>query len=81
MFNNLGLTLKFYTSVTKTSKLKLRTFWGLIPTFVEVTGKKLSKGVLFGAPSWRELNAYDPKVSVRMYCANTSFTLVKLNTI
>ena len=42
-FNNLGLalgmTLKFYTSVTKGLKLKVRKFWGLIFTFVEVTGK------------------------------------------
>ena len=42
--NNLGLTpgtnLKFYTSVIKGLKLKVRRFWGLTPTFVEVTGKK-----------------------------------------
>ena len=40
MFNNLGLALdtnlKFYTSVEKGLKLKVRNFWGLIPTFVEV---------------------------------------------
>ena len=50
-FNNLGLALvmdlKFYTSVAKRSKLKLRKFWGLIPTFVEVTGEKL-----VGGPFW-----------------------------
>ena len=42
-FNNLvlalGTNLKFYTSVAKGLKLKVRKFWGLIPTFVEVTGK------------------------------------------
>ena len=38
------LTLKFYTSVAKELKLKFRKFWGLIPTFVEVTGEKLVKG-------------------------------------
>ena len=47
-FNNLGLALdtnlKFYTSVTKGLKLKARKFWGLIPTFVEVTGEKLFEG-------------------------------------
>ena len=47
-FNNLGLTLgtnlKFYTSVAKGLKLKVRKFWGLIPTFVEVTGEKLVGG-------------------------------------
>ena len=44
-FNNLGLALgtnlKFYASVAKGLKLKLRKFWRLIPTFVEVTGEKL----------------------------------------
>ena len=44
-FNKLGLTqgtnLKFYTSVIKGSKLKVRKFPGLIRTFVEVTGEKL----------------------------------------
>ena len=42
-FNNLGLTLgtnlKFYISVAKGLKLKVKMFLGLIPTFVEVTGK------------------------------------------
>ena len=33
----LGMTIKFYTSVAKSLKTKVRTFWGLIPTFVEVT--------------------------------------------
>ena len=44
-FNNLGLALgkilKFYTS--KELKLKVRKFWGLIPTFVEVTVEKLTQ--------------------------------------
>ena len=47
-FNNLGLALgtklKFYTSVTKELKLKVRKFWGLVPTFEEVTGEKLVGG-------------------------------------
>ena len=42
-FNNLGLALdiafKFYGSVAKAFK-----FWGIIPTFVEVTGEKLVRG-------------------------------------
>ena len=46
----LGLNLKFYTSVTKRLKIKVRRFWGLIPMFVEVTGKKLV-GNFFGSPS------------------------------
>ena len=44
-FNNLGVTLgmnlKFYTSVAKALKLKVKKFCGLAPTFVEVTGEKL----------------------------------------
>ena len=35
------MALKFYTSVAKSLKLKVRKIWGLIPTFVEVTGEKL----------------------------------------
>ena len=52
-FNNLGLTLgtnlKFYTSVTKGLKIKVRKFWVLIHMFVEVTGEKLVGGA---PPSW-----------------------------
>ena len=52
-FNNLGLTLgtnlKFYNSLLKGLKLKVRKSWSLIPTFVEVTGEKLVGG-LFGLP-------------------------------
>ena len=52
-FNNLELALgmasKFYTSVTKGSKSKVRRFYGLILTFLEVTGEKL-KGNSFGPP-------------------------------
>ena len=43
-FNNLalalGMTLKFYASVTKRLKLKVTKFSRLIPTFVEVSGEK-----------------------------------------
>ena len=38
------MTLKFYTGVAKGSKLKVRKFWELIPTFIEVTGGKLEGG-------------------------------------
>ena len=44
------MALKFYTSVAKGLKLKVRKFWGLIPTFVEVTEKKLIGG-LFALPT------------------------------
>ena len=40
----LGMTLKIYTSVAGRLKLKFRKFWGLNPTFVEVTGEKLVVG-------------------------------------
>ena len=44
-FNNLGLTLgrnfKFYASLSKGLKQKVRKFWRLVPTFVEVAGEKL----------------------------------------
>ena len=46
-FNNfrlaLGTNLTFYTSLAKGLKLKARKFWGLIATFLEVTGKKLNR--------------------------------------
>ena len=37
----LGIALKSYTSVAKRLKLKVRKCWGLIRTFVEVTGEGL----------------------------------------
>ena len=55
-FNNLelalGTNLKFYTSLSKRLKLKVRKFWGLIPMFVEGTGEKLLRrgGGLFALP-------------------------------
>ena len=54
MFNNMGLalgmTLKFYTSVTKGLKLKVKKFLRLIPTFVEPTEEKLVGGGAFLFP-------------------------------
>ena len=50
-FNNLGLALvtnlKFYTSVTKALKLKVRKFLGLVSAFIEVTGEKLVGGPFY----------------------------------
>ena len=46
----LDMTLKFNTSVTKELKLMLEIFWGLIRTFVEVTGEKLVRGWGGGVP-------------------------------
>ena len=54
-FNNLGLTqgtnLKFYTNVAKGLKLKVKKFLGLIPTLIEVKGKKLVVGPFWVPPS------------------------------
>ena len=38
------MALKFYSKVAKGLELKIRRFWGLIFTFVEVTGEKLAGG-------------------------------------
>ena len=52
--NNLGLALetnlKFYTSVVKRLKLKVRKFLGVIPTFVKIKGEKLVRGGGLSAP-------------------------------
>ena len=62
-FNNLGLALgtnlKIYISVAKGLKLRVRKFWGLIATFVEVTEEKLIGGAFPPLPpSWIELSKY-----------------------
>ena len=53
-FNNLelalGTNLKFYTSLSKGLKLKVKKFWRLIPTFVEVNGEKLIGGFFCKPP-------------------------------
>ena len=55
-FNNLrlalGMGLKFYASVAKESKLKVRKFFELISMFLEVTGEKLLGSFLGPPPSW-----------------------------
>ena len=38
------MALKFYAVMAKWLKLKVRQFWGLIPTFAEVTGEKVVDG-------------------------------------
>ena len=43
--------MDFYTSLSEGLKLKVRKFWGLIPTFVEVTGEKLVGGAFYPRPS------------------------------
>ena len=39
------MALKFFMSVAKCLKLKVRKIWGLIFTFVEITGEKLIGGL------------------------------------
>ena len=46
----LGTNAKFYTSMEKGLKLKVRKFWRLTPTFVEVTREKLGRGGIFAPP-------------------------------
>ena len=41
------MNLKLYTSVAKRLILKVRKFWGLVPTFLEVPGGKTGRGSLF----------------------------------
>ena len=41
------MALKFNTIEAKGLKLKARKVWGLIPTFVEVTGEKLVRGPFY----------------------------------
>ena len=43
----LDMGLKFHTNVVKGLKIKVRKVWGLIPTFVEVTGEKLVGGPFY----------------------------------
>ena len=54
-FDNLGLALgknlKLYISVAKGLKLKVIKFWGLTPTFVDVTGEKLVGGTFCPPPT------------------------------
>ena len=51
----LGMTMKIY-SVAKVLKLRVRKILGIVPTFVEVTAKKLVWGVLLLTPtSWIRL--------------------------
>ena len=44
------MAFKFYTSLEKGIILKIRKFWGLIVTFVEVTGERLVNGAFLTPP-------------------------------
>ena len=58
-FDNLGPVLstnrKNYTSMVKGLKLKVKKFWGLIPTFIENTMRKTDRRGTFCPLSWIEL--------------------------
>ena len=82
-FNNLGLALgtnlRFYTSLSKGLKLKVRKFWGLIPTFVEVTGEKPVGGI-FASPSLiglREAIIFGPKMVQKRFFTEKPFLMGK----
>ena len=86
-FNNLelalGMTLKFYTSVKKRLRLKVRKLQRLIPTFVEVTRDKLVAGLFAPPQSWIGLRywkyglRYD-KQGFYFYALFWSLVVVKL---
>ena len=40
------MAFKLYKNMTKGLKLKVRKFWEVIPTFVDVTGEKVIGGLL-----------------------------------
>ena len=52
----LDMALKFYTSVAKGLKLKVKKFYGLIPPFVEVTSEKLVGGPFCPSPILYRVN-------------------------
>ena len=63
----LGENLKFYTSVVKGLKLKVRKFLELIPTFVKVTGENLVGG-LFTTPPPPILNRVKITKDICFFC-------------
>ena len=76
-FNNfglaLGMTFKFNTSVVKGLKVKLKMFWGLSPTFVEVIGEKLLKGSFLAPPIPNKV-----KISGTIFCPCRYFFVITL---
>ena len=86
-FNNLrlalGTNLNFYTGVAKGLKLKVRKFWGLISTFVEVRGEKLVRGYFAPplprntppTPSWIDLR-WEPSREQNKFFQETGILLM-----
>ena len=64
-FNNLGLalamTLKFCSSVVKELKVKFKRFWGIFPTILEVTRKKLVEGSILLPPILNRVEEHKSK--------------------
>ena len=51
------MALKLYRSLTKCSKLKVKNFWGLIPTLVELQGENwVGRGGGFQPPILNRIN-------------------------
>ena len=59
---------EFYTSVTKWIRLKVRKFWGLIPTFVEVTGEKLIGGPFAPILNWVKVSGIFVEFKQAWFC-------------
>ena len=70
----LGTNLKFYTSVTKGLTIKVRKFWVLIRTFVEVTGENLAGGL----PILNRVNACFSLITWQNEIASVLFSLQSL---
>ena len=66
------MALKYYKSVVKALNLKIPTFWGLIPTFVQVRGEKLLAGafwfpsILIGLKDSFQSNILLSKMNIRL---------------
>ena len=52
------MTLRFYTSVVKELKVKVRKFLGLIPTFLGVTEEKLVEEAFLPTPILNRVNHF-----------------------
>ena len=65
------MIFKFYTSVERALKLKVREFGGLCPTFVEVTGETLVGGPFTPHPFLKRVN--DSIFDVQMFSIKSSF--------
>ena len=59
------MAINCYAGVGKGLKLKARNCWGLIPTFVEVTGEKLVGGAFCPLPPIQ--NRVKPKLKAQKY--------------